>query len=75
MIQNLEWKLDNQEISYLDTVLREVQSCEQTQELRLTDGMPDVGRIVAAWGQTILRGKEWSGDSIACNGGMMVWVL
>jgi len=75
VIQNLEWKLDNQEISYLDTVLREVQSCEQTQELRLTDGMPDVGRIVAAWGQTILRGKEWRGDSIACNGGMMVWVL
>ncbi|MBQ2927434.1 MAG: DUF3794 domain-containing protein [Oscillospiraceae bacterium] len=62
-------------ISCLDTPLREVQNCEQTQEIKLPDGMPDIGSILCAWGQVILRGKEWRGDSVSCNGGMMVWVL
>lgn len=62
-------------ISCLDTPLREVQNCEQAQEIKLPDGMPDIGSVLCAWGQVILRGKEWRSDSISCNGGMMVWVL
>lgn len=61
--------------AYLDPVLREVQNQEQTQELKLSDGLPDIGRILSAWGQVILRGKEWRGDGIAFSGGVMVWVL
>ena len=61
--------------SCLDSVLGEMQSGEQTQEIRLTEGMPDVGRILAAWGQPILRGKEWGTDTVSFTGGMMVWVL
>lgn len=61
--------------AYLDTPLREVQNIEQTQEIKLPDGMPDIGRVLAAWGQTVLRGKEWRGDSIVLSGGMMIWVL
>lgn len=56
-------------------VLHETQNAEQTQEIRLTEGMPDVGRILSAWGQPILRGKEWGSDSLSFTGGMMVWVL
>lgn len=55
--------------------VREVQNSEQTQELRLPDGYPDVGRVLCAWGQTILRGKEWRSDSILVSGGMLMWVL
>lgn len=62
-------------LSCLDTPVREIQSSEQTQEIKLPDGMPDIGRILSAWGQGILRGKEWRSDSISFSGGMMVWVL
>lgn len=56
----------------LDTVLREVQNQEQTQELKLSDGMPDVGRVLSAWGQGILRSKEWRDGMLTLSGGMMV---
>ena len=61
--------------SCLDTALREVQNMEQTQEIKLPDGMPDIGRVLAAWGQTVLRSKEWRGDEVSLSGGMLVWVL
>lgn len=48
---------------------------ELTQELRLPDGMPDVGRVISTWGQVILRGKDWSERNIGIQGGIMVWVL
>ena len=48
---------------------------EESQELRLPESMPDVGRVIAAWGQPVLRGKEWRSDHIGLTGGVMVWVL
>ncbi len=60
---------------YLDTAVREVETMELTQEIRLTEGMPDVGKILCAWGQWVLRGKEWRSGSISCSAGLMVWVL
>lgn len=48
---------------------------EETQEYKLPESMPDLGRVIAAWGQVVLRGKEWRGDHIGLNGGVMVWVL
>ncbi len=48
---------------------------EESQELRLPESMPDVGRVIAAWGQAVLRGKEWRKDHIGLTGGVMVWVL
>ncbi len=62
-------------ISCLDTVVREIQNSEQTQEIKVPDGMPDVGKVLCAWGQPILRSKEWSGGRITLGAGMMVWVL
>lgn len=59
----------------LDTAVREVRNMELTQEIRLPDGMPDIGQILCAWGQTVLRGKEWHTDTVSFSGGMMVWVL
>ena len=63
------------EFPCLAAAVNEVQNSEQTQELRLPDGMPDVGKVLCAWGQTILRGKEWRSDSLTVSGGMLMWVL
>jgi len=48
---------------------------EESQEYKLPESMPDVGRVIAAWGQSVLRGKEWRSDHIGLTGGVMVWVL
>ena len=71
----MELKFEKRGLPYLKTLLQEVQAQEQTQELRIPDGMPDIGQIVGTWGQVILRGKEWRGDSVGCNGGVMAHVL
>ena len=61
--------------SCLDPVLAEVQNMEQTQELRIPEGMPGIQRVVTAWGQAVMRSKDWHGSSIHLSAGMMVWVL
>ena len=71
----MELQFQKTACSCLEPVVREIQNVEQTQEIKLPDGMPDIGHVLAAWGQTILRGKEWRGDSISLSGGMMVWIL
>lgn len=59
----------------LRAATREVRSTELTQEVRLSDGMPDIGRVLASWGQVVLRSKEWQGDLVTVSGGIMVWIL
>ena len=59
----------------VDRSVREVINQELTQEIRLSDGLPDLGRILATWGCVILRGKEWMGDAVRASGGVQVWVL
>ena len=71
----MDVNFQNRECSCLNQAVREMQNSEQTQEIRLTEGMPDVGRILSAWGQPILRSKEWGADTLNYTGGMMVWVL
>ncbi len=59
----------------LQKIKRQVQNQEQTQEIRLSDDMPDIGRVLGAWGQVLLRGKEWRNGSMSVTGGVMAWVL
>lgn len=61
--------------SCLRNVLSQVQNMEQTQELRIPEGMPGVSRVISAWGQVVMRGKDWQGSSIQLSAGMLVWVL
>lgn len=56
-------------------VVRELQNQEQTQEIRLDDSMPDIGRVLCAWGQILLRGKEWHSGGMGISGGVMACVL
>lgn len=71
----MELQFEKKVCRYLNRAVREVQEQEQTQEIRLTEGMPDVGRVISAWGQVILRGKEWRGDCVVLSGGVMAWVM
>lgn len=71
----MELQFKRRERPCLEAAVREIRNMELTQEIRLPDGMPDIGHILCAWGQTILRGKEWRSDSVSFSGGMMVWVL
>ncbi len=65
----------NQIQNCLRPVPTQVQEQEQTQELRLSEGMPDVGRVLCAWGQVLIRSKQWQGDSVSVGCGVTVQIL
>ena len=59
----------------LDRAASEYQTQEQTQEVRIPENLPDVGTVLACWGQVSLRGKEWRPDCVGITGGVMGKVL
>lgn len=61
--------------AYLQTNVHQLMSQEQTQEIRLPEGMPDIGRVLSVWGQPVVRGKEWRGDGMSVSGGIAASVL
>lgn len=69
----MQWKTEP--CPYLKTVVRQVQNAEQTLEVRLSEGMPDIGRVVCAWGQCILRGKQTHAEEMNVSGGISAWVV
>lgn len=71
----MELQFEKKTCPCLRHVVREVQNQEQTQELKLPDGMPDIGSVLGAWGQCVLRGKEWRSDTVGVTGGVMAWVM
>lgn len=71
----MDFQFETEKITCLEPVLQEVRSTELTQQIKLPDAMPDIGKILAAWGQPILRGKEWDDGQLSATGGMLVWVL
>jgi len=71
----MDLQFQKQEISCLQNVLSQVQNLEQTQELRIPEGMPGVERIVGCWGQVLIRSKEWRREDIRLTGGVLVWLL
>ncbi len=71
----MQLQFQTEQIPCLEQVKGELQTQEQTQELRLSEGMPDIGRVLAAWGQIVVRGKEWRSDAVGVSCGVMAWVL
>jgi len=71
----MEMQFEKRVLTCLEPRLCEIRNGEETLEIRLPEGMPDVGKIVASWGQPILRSKQWHTDRLSFSGGMMVWVL
>lgn len=71
----MELRFEKKPVSCLRRDLWQSQDREFTQELRLGDEMPEIGSVLSARGQYVMRGKEWHGDSVGVNGGVMVWIL
>ena len=61
--------------SCLERVIWDAQNQEQTQEVKLPDALPDIGSVLASWGQCVLRSKEWRGGSLIITGGVMTRTL
>lgn len=71
----MELQFHKNKLPCLRLTKREVRNVEQTQELRIPEGMPAVGRVIGAWGQVLLRSKEWQGSSAQVSGGVVMCVL
>ncbi len=71
----MQLQFEKTQIPCLQQVARQVQDQEQTQEVRINDEMPDIGSVLGAWGQVILRSKEWRSGMMSLSGGVTVWVL
>lgn len=71
----MELQFEKIEYPCLRTALSQTQYQEQTQEVRLPDGWPDAESILGAWGQCVMRGKQWNGDTATVTGGVMGWIL
>lgn len=71
----MELEFDKTKIQCLRQILSQIKDQELTQEVKLSEEMPDVGNVLGAWGQVLIRGKEWRSNRIAVNGGVMCWVM
>lgn len=69
----MEMQFERNPVSCRKMVLWEVQNLEQTQELRLDAGA--AARVLGAWGQCLLRSKQWQDDRLSITAGMRVFVL
>ena len=71
----MELQFPKSAFGYLRRAAWEIKNEEQTQEIRLADSFPDIGNIIGAWGQPLVRSKEWLGSGMRVSGGVMAWVL
>jgi hypothetical protein len=62
-------------LQYLKPFYTRVQTQEQTQEVRLPDAYPDIGKILWCWGQVLIRGKEWRSTGMGASGGVTARIL
>lgn len=71
----MELQFEKKEYPCLRMALSQTQYQEQTQEVRLPEGWPDMESVLGAWGQCVMRGKQWNGDTATVSGGVMGWIL
>lgn len=71
----MEVKFNKKPLKCLRPFFSQIHTQEQTQEIRLPDAYPDIGKILGCWGRVLMRGKEWRSSSMSANGGVMAWVM
>ena len=71
----MELQFQKTPLTYLEKVVGERSSFELTQELKIPAGLPDVGVVICAGGQILIRGKQWDHSAVGGSGGVQVWVL
>lgn len=71
----MELQFQKKDIACMQPIKCQVQNLEQTQQLRLDDTFPAVEKVLCAWGQVLVREKQWNSTGAQVSGGVMVWVL
>lgn len=71
----MKLQFEESAVRVLKSALQDTKHAELTQEVKLSDAMPDIGRVLTAWAQIQLRSKEWSRDQIQVTGGVTVHTL
>ena len=71
----MQIEFEKNTLECLQRVAWETRQEEQTQEIKVPDSMPDIGTVLGAWGQPVLRSKTWHGSGMTAAGGVMVWIL
>lgn len=71
----MELQFHKKSLRCMRQVAWETKNEEQTLEIRVTEDMPPIDKILAAWGQPIIRTKEWDGDQASVSGGVLAWIL
>lgn len=71
----MEVKFMKKPLQCLNPFFSQIHTQEQTQEIRLPDAYPDIGKVLGCWGQVLMRGKEWRSTSMGANGGVMAWIM
>ncbi len=71
----MELKFNKKPLHCLRPFFSQIHTQEQTQEIRLPDAYPDIGKLIGCWGQVLMRGKEWHSSFMGANGGVMAWVM
>lgn len=71
----MEIKFQSKKIGSLACCVDRHMTQEQTQEVRLPDSMPDIGKVLTAWGKPVIRTKEWQNSNMTVCGGVMCWVV
>jgi hypothetical protein len=74
-VKAMDVKFNKKPLQCLRPFYGQLHSQEQTQEVRLPDSCPDIGRVLGCWGQICIRGKEWRSSGMSANGGVAAWVL
>ena len=71
----MELVFQNKTSAFLQQILHETRSQEQTAELIVPDSFPDCARIVSSCASAILRGKECRQGSVTVTGAVRAGVL
>lgn len=71
----MQLQFSKKTLPYLRRAVWEVKNEEHTQEVKLSESLPDIGKILGVWGQPLIRSKEWRGSSMSVSGGIMIWIL
>lgn len=71
----MELTFQKSSVPHLQKLTSQVLSQEETLEVTIPESLPDIGRVVAAWGVPVIRGKELRQNGMGVSGGVTAWVL
>ncbi|MBE6943280.1 MAG: DUF3794 domain-containing protein [Ruminococcaceae bacterium] len=70
----MDLQFDKMPLQLMQPIHSESKCCEETKEIRLGENAPDAASVIAAWGQVLLRSKEWRGSGMSVSGGVLVFI-